>query len=67
MIKDDWSYLRDTIRLRGEELERWQLESALRRVAQAVGQWVGINYETLPSGTAAHFSSVARARAGHAA
>ena len=64
MIKDDWSYLRETIRLGGEELERWEVESALRRVAQAVGQWMGINYETLPSGTAAYFSSVARARAG---
>ena len=64
MARDDWYYLRDTLGLSGDELEHWQLESVLRRVAQAAGQWLGTNYETLPAGTAASFSSVAQSRAG---
>jgi GT2 family glycosyltransferase len=62
IVNDDWSYLRGTLRLGGPELEHWQLEAVLRRVAQTVGQWVGVNYETLPEGTAAQFSSTALIR-----
>ena len=49
---------------RRAELENWQLESVLKRVAQAVGQWVGVNYENLPQGTAAQFSSISQLRSG---
>ena len=55
--------LRDSTGLSGPELEHWQLESVLRRTAQTVGQWLGTNYETLPHGTAAQFSSLSLARA----
>lgn len=61
-VADDWSYLRNELRLEGAELEHWQLEAVLRRVTQTVGQWVGVNYETLPRGTAALFSNVAQIR-----
>jgi rhamnosyltransferase len=63
-VRDDFSYLRDTLGLGGSELRHWELESVLRRTAQVAGQWLGINYQTLPDGAAAHFSSVVRARAG---
>jgi rhamnosyltransferase len=63
-VHDDWSYLRRTVGLVGPELEDWQLESVLKRVAQTVGQWVGVNYERLPEGTAAQFSSISQIRAG---
>jgi hypothetical protein len=63
-VHDDWSYLRTTLGLAGAELENWQLESVLKRVAQAVGQWVGVNYESLPQGTAAQFSSISQLRSG---
>jgi GT2 family glycosyltransferase len=63
MISDDWSYLRQAAGLTGDDLEHWQLEAALRRVAQLAGQWVGANYAELPDGTAVHFSGVAQARA----
>jgi GT2 family glycosyltransferase len=62
-VAEDWSYLRETLGLTGAELEHWQFESVLRRAAQVVGQWVGVNYETLPQGTAARFSNVAQIRA----
>ena len=58
LARADWAYLRDSLGLRGAELERWQLESVLRRTAQAVGQWVGTNHEDAPGGTAAQFSSL---------
>lgn len=63
LATDDWAYLREAAGLSGPELEHWQLEAVLRRTAQAVGQWLGTNYETLPQGTAARFSSVSLARA----
>jgi GT2 family glycosyltransferase len=62
MVGDDWSYLRGTLGLEGAELERWQLDSAMRRVAQVVGQWVGINHRELPEGLVTFFSGVHRAR-----
>jgi GT2 family glycosyltransferase len=60
--RDDWAYLRESLALTGAELDEWQVESVLRRTAQAVGQWVGTNYEELPPGTAARFSGTPRAR-----
>lgn len=62
MVEDDWTYLRDTLGMTDPELERWQLEAVLRRAAQALGQWVGINHETFPGDVALRFSSVAQAR-----
>ena len=62
MAQDDWRYLRDIVGLTGVELEHWQLQAVLRRTAQAAGQWIGINNETLPDGMAEFFSSVAQVR-----
>jgi GT2 family glycosyltransferase len=62
MVGEDWVYLRDELGLEGDALERGQLEAALRRVAQTVGQWVGVNHRELPSETATYFSAVRRAR-----
>lgn len=58
----DWTYLRDTLGLTGEELEHWQLQSVLRRTAQTVGQWLGANHDQLVEGTATQFSSMPRMR-----
>ena len=62
LVADDWAYLQNALSLEGEELDRWRLESALRRVAQVVGQWVGINHNELPDEMASFFSGVQRAR-----
>jgi rhamnosyltransferase len=43
LVRDDWKYLEEEEKLTGEELERWKIESVLRRAALAVGQWVGAN------------------------
>jgi rhamnosyltransferase len=63
LVQADWSFLTDTAGLRGEELEQWQLESALRRGAQVLGQWIGMNYETLPEAMVSELSSIARLKA----
>lgn len=63
MVSEDWAYLRNELSLAGEELDRRQLEAVLRRVAQVVGQWVGVNHRELPAETATYFSGVRRARA----
>lgn len=64
MVVDDWQYLRKAVGLEDEELERWQMDSVLRRTAQIVGQWVGVNHRELPAGMAAFFSGVNQARRG---
>jgi GT2 family glycosyltransferase len=62
LIADDWAYLRQRSELDPEEVERWQIESALRRVSQLVGQWVGVNHEQLPEAMVAELSHVAGIR-----
>jgi rhamnosyltransferase len=64
LIAGDWTYLRDELGLRGGELQRWQIHAALRRAGQVAGQWLGVNYETLPPAALEAFSRVAEARRG---
>jgi len=62
LISRDWAYLRDELGLHGRELQGWQVQAALRRAAQGAGQWLGVNYESVPSGAIETFSRVADAR-----
>jgi GT2 family glycosyltransferase len=61
-VVDDWAYLREALGSRSGELEHRQIESALRRVAQVVGQWVGVNHRELPAELVSFFSGVQQAR-----
>jgi hypothetical protein len=63
-VRDDWHYLEQTCGLEGPELEHWQLVSALRRTAQIVGQWIGVNYEHMPANLARSLSLSGRTKAG---
>jgi hypothetical protein len=63
MAEDDRLYLHEA-GLDREELDHWRLESMLRRTAQVVGQWIGLNYRSLPAGMADHFSSFSQIRSG---
>lgn len=62
MVAADWAYLRDELGLTGAELEYWQVEAVLRRVAQAAGQWLGTNYEAFAPEVMETFSRVAAMR-----
>jgi GT2 family glycosyltransferase len=62
LVADDWAYLREVLGMQSEDLDRWLLESVLRRVAQVVGQWVGVNHRELPPEMATFFSGVYQAR-----
>jgi len=64
MIAGDWAYLRDELGLEGGDLERWQVQAALRRSAGGAGQWLGVNYATMPPQAIAAFSRVAGMRRG---
>ena len=44
MIESDWAYLRDELGSRARSSRRWQIQAALRRTAQAAGQWLGVNH-----------------------
>lgn len=63
MVDDDWRYLREH-GMQGGELQSWQIESVLRRTAQAVGQCLGANHDAFPPAVIKAFSRVAAAR-GH--
>jgi GT2 family glycosyltransferase len=60
MIAGDWRYLREE--LDGAELERWQIQAALRRTAQVAGQWLGVRYTEYPDAAIDAFSRVANSR-----
>ncbi len=62
MIASDWAYLRDELKLAGDELQRWQIQAGLRRTAQVAGQWVGVNHTSLPEEAVDAFSRVADGR-----
>lgn len=62
LIADDWEHLHNALRLSGEELDRQQVDSVLRRVAQVTGQWIGVNHRELPADVVPFFSGVSRAR-----
>jgi GT2 family glycosyltransferase len=62
MIAADWAYLRDELGLEGDELQRWQIQAALRRAAQTAGQWLGVRYKDYPDVTVDAFSRVANSR-----
>jgi GT2 family glycosyltransferase len=62
MVASDWAYLREELGLEGEELERWRVQAALRRAAQVAGQWLGVNYRSLPPQDIDAFSRVANSR-----
>jgi hypothetical protein len=64
MIADDWRFLREEAGLTGDELERWKVEAALRRVAQGCGQWLGVNHEWFSADVINAFSRVVAMRTG---
>jgi GT2 family glycosyltransferase len=64
MIENDWSFLRDELKLEGDDLRRQGVQAALRRAAQAAGQWLGVNYPELPHEAVEAFSRVASSRRG---
>jgi GT2 family glycosyltransferase len=62
MVASDWQYLSEELGLTHEELQRWKIQASLRRAAQAAGQWLGVNYESLPRDAIQAFSRVADSR-----
>jgi GT2 family glycosyltransferase len=62
--RDDWRYLENEAGLGGEELEHWKMMSVLRRAAQVVGQWVGVNHDRMPGDLARLLSGVRQSRDG---
>jgi hypothetical protein len=62
LVLDDWTYLIRELQLAGEELEQWQIDAVLRRAAQVVGQWIGVNHRELPDEVVSAFSGVSQAR-----
>ncbi|HXA54735.1 MAG TPA: glycosyltransferase family 2 protein, partial [Solirubrobacteraceae bacterium] len=62
LVSRDWEVLRATQDLDTSELDWWLREAFFRRIAQVVGQWVGVNYQELPQGMATYFSRIGHQR-----
>lgn len=43
LVRQDWHYLESDRGLDGSDLDHWRLSAALRRSAQIIGQWMGVN------------------------
>jgi hypothetical protein len=64
LVRDDWRYLAEECRLSRAELERWRLIAAVRRTAQVVGQWLGVNHDEGGRELAWRLSRIEATRAG---
>jgi len=62
-VRDDWRYLESECRLQSKELDEWRLTSAMRRTAQLIGHWMGVNHEH-ELGLISQLSIVERIKAG---
>ncbi|MEA3213417.1 MAG: hypothetical protein QOE70_6474 [Chthoniobacter sp.] len=62
--KDDWRYLDELGCFQGDELEWWRMTSLLRRTAQHVGDWLGVNHERWKGDLRASLSLTERIKAG---
>jgi GT2 family glycosyltransferase len=65
-VRDDWRYLAEECQLAPEELQQWQITAVLRRAAQALGEWLGVNHERFPVNLVPLLSLTERIKAGHA-
>jgi GT2 family glycosyltransferase len=63
LVRDDWEYLKSECCLTGIQLERWQQISVLRRAAQTVGEWLGVNHQRFKGDLVSFCSLTARLRA----
>jgi len=64
LVGDDWKHLESECRLSDLERERWQLISALRRTAQTVGNWLGVNHARFNCDLVSWCSMTEQVRAG---
>ena len=64
LVRDDWRYLAEECRLSEAELERWRLTAAVRRTAQVVGHWIGVNHDGRGRDLAWRLSRIEATRAG---
>jgi rhamnosyltransferase len=64
LVRDDWRYLREDCALGGRDLERWRLTAAIRRTAQVVGHWIGVNHDEGGRELAWRLSRIEATRAG---
>jgi rhamnosyltransferase len=62
LVRRDWEYLEGETGMLGEELEQWRVRAVLRRTAQIVGQWLGVNQHQLPIDLTSLLSITSRIR-----
>jgi GT2 family glycosyltransferase len=64
LVQDDRRYLEGEQDLAADELESWRLTSTLRRTAQVLGQWLGVNYDPAKPDLGALLSLTERIKVG---
>jgi GT2 family glycosyltransferase len=63
-VRDDWRYLENECRLAPGDLEEWRLTSTMRRTAQFIGHWIGVNFDRAEGGPISMLSIVEQIKAG---
>ena len=64
MVRDDHRYLERECRLDAHQLEQWRLVSVLRRAAQVMGHWIGVNQDPTKADLTPLLSITERIKAG---
>jgi rhamnosyltransferase len=64
LARGDWEYLENKCALTTDDLQHWRVNSVLRRTAQIIGQWIGVNRERLPQEMSSCLSLTERIKAG---
>lgn len=63
-VHDDWRYFEQECRLEPAALEHWRFASVLRRTAQTLGQWLGVNWDAAKGGCPSLLSITEQIKAG---
>jgi hypothetical protein len=63
-VIEDWRALEDGKPLARSDLDRARFDTALRRIGEAVGFWLGANRDRLPADLASSLSLIRRVRSG---
>jgi GT2 family glycosyltransferase len=63
-FRDDWRYLEQECRLDANQLEDWRLIAVVRRTAQVLGLWIGMDWEPDRGDLLSHLSLTERIKAG---
>ena len=64
LIREDWRYLEEGRGMQGAELDQWRVTAAMKRTAQVLGHWMGVNHHWTNGGLSRLLSITEQIKAG---